>query len=137
MWIHETAFNSISQLRHVAARRPQTRVTPTNPVPAATPFQLQITDGPVGGSGVIALSLGSYRREVAVALIEEQTVFWADSLLLPIYLGTVSFDSTGATQLPLFNPGFGNPLVLTVQCFLLDRAKVSAGSSEPRLLTLR
>lgn len=137
LWIHESAFGGTSRLRHVRTVRPTTSVSTNNPVPASTAFRIQVQAGPAGGQGVIALGLGSYRREVFAKIGHEQPIFWADSLLAPIYLQAVTFDAKGAASLALFNPGFQKPLSLTAQSFLVSSGTMDAGSSAPLPLTLR
>ena len=137
MWILENAFAGVSQLRLVASRRPTTSIDTTNPVPVGRMFRVKITNGAAGSQAFVALGLGIPNREVAVRLALEQTIFWADVLLSPIFLSQVSFDGHGAAQLPLYNPGFTAPLQLTVQAFFSDRAGIDIGSSQPLVITLR
>jgi hypothetical protein len=136
--VHETTFNTTSQLRALSGRRPKTALSTANPKPFSK-FEVQVTGGPSLGSGFMALTLPLTQSiEVSFGVIGyEQHVLWSAPLLLPMVVAPVRFDSRGQAALPLFNPGLVSPLTILAQTYLTDGQNRVAGSSSPLSFLLR
>ncbi len=138
LFVHETQFNTTSQLRAVSGHRPLTGLSTADPKPFSK-FAIQVTGGPRLGSGLMALTLplaSSVELSFGVQGYE-QGVLWSAPLLLPMALVPVAFDEQGHAGLALFNPGFTSPLWILTQTYLTDRAHRVAGSSTPLYFSLR
>jgi hypothetical protein len=136
--IHETAFNTTSQLQVMSGRRPRTALSTTDPKPFSQ-FSIQVTGGPALGSGLMALTVPlAHGMELTLGVHgHEQGVLWSAPLLLPMVVVPVGFDQQGRAALPMFNPGFVSPLPILTQTYLTDRTNRVAGSSTPLYFSLR
>ena len=136
--VHETKFNSVSQLRGLSGRRPATVLSTRDPKPFSK-FAIQVTGGPKLGSGLMALTLPLATSVELSFRVQgyEQSVLWSAPLLLPMVLVPVGFDQQGRAALPLFNPGFISPLTILTQTYLTDSGNRVAGSSTPLSFLLR
>jgi hypothetical protein len=136
--VHETKFQSVSQLRMVSGHRPVTALSNSDPKPFSK-FAIEVTGGPPLGRGFMALTLPfTSNLELSFKVVGyEQSVLWSASLLLPLALVPVGFDQQGRTALPLFHPGFQSPLTIVTQTYLTDSANRVAGSSTPLCFRLR
>lgn len=133
--IHESKFGSTSRLRSLSPRRASIGGSKGNRIPKASAFDLVVKNGATQVTGFVLIGIGSHTREAVLARPFEAPILWSKSLLKPVIVAPVTFDSSGEAKLSLFNPGFSKPLVLTTQAYF--QTSVSAGSSKPANIVLR
>ncbi|MCR9246442.1 MAG: hypothetical protein NXI31_15520 [bacterium] len=135
--VHETEFGVLSQVRTISPRSPQLRSSVRSPVPAGM-FDLEISEGPAGGSALLAIGLpsgpGVSRLDVPGF---EQPLFWLDGLQQPANTYFLTLDANGEVSLPLNNPGFQPGLAIVTQAAVLDAASEVLGATDPLLTFLR
>jgi hypothetical protein len=136
LWVHESAFASVSQLRSVQAARPVASCSVGNPVPTGT-FALQVSHGPRGGFGLVAIgwapALGG-----APLLVPgfEQPLFWDAALHAAFATWLVPFDAAGNAQLVEHNPGITPVQSFLTQTAFVDGNGIVLGSAAPFVLQL-
>jgi hypothetical protein len=133
--VHESSFGTISRLRNLIPMRATTESSVGNKVSKATAFDLVVKNGMTAGTGFLILGLGRHTRESDLAQPFEAPIFWSSTLLQPILITPINFDSHGEAKLSLYNPGFAQPLALTSQAYF--ETGVTAGSSKPLTIGLQ
>lgn len=137
LWVHESSYGVLSQLRSVQPARPTLGSSPANPVPAG-PFTLTAHGGPPLGLGVVAVGATASPHELAVQLPGFEQPLWLSlGLWWPYTLRVGHFDAAGDLTLSARNPGIaGHGASFGVQALVLDPLLPAIGSSSPLHLQL-
>ena len=113
--VHETDYVSISQIRSVAAHRPELTASGPTPIPTGN-FSLNTAHGPQNGIGLLAFHASPLGLPLTLAVSGFEQPLLVNSALAssPVIVPLV-FDATGHATLSLANPGFSPAFVATSQ----------------------
>lgn len=136
LWVHESAWGTVSQVRQVLALRAELQSSVANPVPTGT-FNLDVAQGPILGFGLVAIGFGPGLGGPAIAVSAfEQPLLWDAAFGTTIATWFVPFDAAGQATLQLQNPGTTPVLGLLAQAAFVDAAGLTVGTTAPLAIVL-
>jgi hypothetical protein len=128
LYVHETDFATVSQLRTIAPRPASIACTAGAVVPRG-PFAIDVQQGPRSGASLFALAIAQTPSPLVLAVPGfEQPLHWDAALLGGASLFG-AFDAQGRARLALANPGLPNGLQVIVACAFIDSAAAVIGST--------
>jgi len=136
LYVHESSFGTVSQLRVVQAVRAVASCSVGNPVPTGS-FALQVSQGPRGGFGLMAIGWAPGVGGAPLVVHGfEQPLFWDAALHASFATWLVAFDAIGNATLGLHNPGIAPVQSFLTQTAFVDGNGIVLGSAAPFVLQL-
>ncbi len=122
LYVLETDYLTTSQLRTLRAAPAPLATNAPSPVPAG-PFALTVSNGPIGGLGVVAFAAGTTPGTLVVQVSGfEAPLAWSAALWPAPPLAVLPFDAAGNATLTVTNPGFASGLWATAQVAFVSAA---------------
>ncbi|MFM1874180.1 MAG: hypothetical protein RL398_3602 [Planctomycetota bacterium] len=135
LFVHETSWGTVSQLRFVQATAPIATINAPDPIPTGA-FAVAIGGGPALGYGLAALAFDGPPSPVQIQVPGfEAGLPWDAGMSTSLWTAFVNFDAAGNGQLSLQNPGTPSVVPFRVAVAVVDAAFESLGASAP--LTFR